>query len=186
MGDAPTSTEAPEPASSFGFGVTMAILATLLVSTLGVQLLHVPASGWGRNAREAYRTIWPQDWSFFADTPDLPSLTIFRLNSDMSETEPLIVRQISAEDAWGLGGVAKARAREAGYLIQSIPDASWHACGGPATKTCLSGATPLSITNRVRPASVCGMVALVLTSPQTSSSVKPDAKVAVTVVRCPS
>ncbi|WP_425559127.1 hypothetical protein [Catenulispora yoronensis] len=163
----------------------MAILLTLLTSTLGFQLFARSEPAWARGARLAYRAVWPQGWTFFDNNADFPALSAFRLNSGMMESSPLIPRQMSSQTLWGLTGASQARSREAQYVVGLIPAASWRPCDGPVTPRCLSAATPLSLVNQAHPASLCGRIAFVLTAPQVRSSARQDTKVAVLNLACP-
>ncbi|GAA2062806.1 hypothetical protein GCM10009839_87510 [Catenulispora yoronensis] len=176
--------EAPEGSSTLGFITTLAILATLLTSTLSLQLFHKSEPAAVRPARLAFHSIWPQGWAFFANYGDLPTLSVFQLDQDPTTAPPLVPRQMSSSTLWGLTGASMAGSREASYIRSLIPAESWHSCGGSVTAGCLSDAAPLSLVNRVDPASLCGPVAFVLTAPENSPGTEPDTTVAVLRLAC--
>ncbi len=96
----------------------------------------------------------------------------------------MISQQMSSTTLWGLTGVSLARIREAQYVKDLVPAASWYSCGGPVTAGCLSKATPLSLINRANPASLCGSVVFVSALPELHVGMRPDAKVAVLDLAC--
>jgi hypothetical protein len=176
--------EPSEAASSLGFITTVTILATLLASTLSLQLFSKSEPTWARRSRLAAHAVWPQGWAFFANYGDLPTLSVFRLGPDLTASSPLLPRQMSTSTFWGLTGVSQARALEAQYIAGLIPAKSWRSCDGPLTTSCISSATPLSLTNRAKPGSLCGSVAFVLTAPGAYAGRRTDVKVVVLNLAC--
>ncbi|MEY9934525.1 hypothetical protein ABH926_009193 [Catenulispora sp. GP43] len=176
--------EPSEAASSLGFKVTLAILATLLVSTLGLQVFGNSEPPWARRARLAYHSVWPQGWAFFSNDADLPTLSVYRLGSDLSEASPFVPRQMSSSTLLGLSGVSQAESREAQYLQGLVPVGAWHPCGGAVTAGCLAGVRPLPLLNPTRPASLCGSFVFALAAPEAHVGTKPEVKAVVLTLRC--
>lgn len=165
--------------------MTFAVLVTAFVSTLGLQLAAKFEPSRMGNTGRSYRAIWPQGWAFFASYADSATLSVFRISSGVSESSPVIPRQMSSRTLWGLAGGSEARVGEAQYIKGLIPARSWHPCGDPEVARCLSSTTPLSLVNQSKPASLCGLVAFVLASPETNVGVRPAAEVATINLICP-
>lgn len=185
MEASPTAGESSKAASSLGFAATFAILATALASTLGLHLVTKLEPSWTGSTGLAYRTIWPQGWAFFANYADSATLAVFQIRPDVKEPSPLIPRQMSSRTLWGLAGGSQSRAGEAQYIKGLIPAGSWHPCGDPASTRCLSVTTPPSLANRAKPASLCGLVEFVLTSPEEGAGARPAPEVAIVNLTCP-
>ncbi|WP_370349594.1 hypothetical protein [Catenulispora sp. EB89] len=184
MAASPTAGEPSKSASSFGFAVTFAILVTALASTLGLQLVTKLQPSWTGSTGQAYRAIWPQGWSFFDNYADSATLSVFGIGSDMKEPSPLIPRQMSSRNLWGLADSSQTRAAEANYVKSIIPAGSWYLCADPETARCFSSTAPLSLVNQTKPASLCGLVAFVLTWPETNSGARRPSEVAMINLIC--
>ncbi|MBS2531654.1 hypothetical protein KGQ20_02595 [Catenulispora sp. NF23] len=176
--------EPSEAASSLSFKLTLAILATLLVSTLGLQMFSKDRSPWAQRARLAYHAVWPQGWAFFSSDADLPTLSVFRLGSDLSEASLFIARQMSSSTLWGLSGASQAESREAQYIKDIVPADFWHPCDGAVTAGCLAGVRPLRLFNPRRPASLCGSFVFALAAPEARVGMKPATKAVVLNLVC--
>lgn len=185
MEASPTAGESSKAASSLGFVATLTILATALASTLGLHLVTKLEPSWTGSTALAYRTIWPQGWAFFANYADSSTLSVFQIRSGVKEPSPLIPRQMSSGSLWGLAGGSQSRAGEAQYIKGLIPAQSWHPCGDPASIRCLSFTTPLSLVNRAKPTSLCGLVEFVLTSPERNAGARSAPEVVIVNLICP-
>jgi len=181
----PTAGEPSRAASSLGFAVTLAVLATALASTLGLQLAAKFEPSRTGNTGLAYRVIWPQGWTFFASYADSATLSVFQVTPGVKEPPPLIPRQMSSRTLWGLSGASEARVGEAQYIKGLIPARSWHPCSDPVTARCFSSTPPLSLVNQAKPASLCGLVAFVSVASETKVGARPAAEIAITNLICP-
>jgi Sporulation delaying protein SdpA len=162
------SAQAPDtPASSSAFALTLAALGSLLLLTLAAQVLPASATpAWLRIHRADYHMIWPQSWSFFANTADSETLAAYHLESGRRLGPPAIGLSMSGMNAWGLGRTAAAELDDAFYLQSQIPAGYWVACAGRrALATCVNRARTYVLADRLRPAMLCGLVAFVRAPP---------------------
>jgi len=147
--------------SAQGFVLTMTVLGGILLTSLSAQLPGGSTLSFFKDYRAAYRTIWPQGWSFFADTPDSQVVTAYRLSADRTVNGSAITSSMSAQNLWGLRRTGTAQLYQALYLVRAIPQAYWVDCTQPLSHDCLSQAKLAHVSNNFQPAQFCGILALV-------------------------
>lgn len=157
-----------EPAKR-GFTLTLAALGGVFLITLLAQLPSGLAPAFLRSHRAVYRTFWPQGWSFFADTADVPTLKAYQVDQYHVAGAPLLALTLSAEDAWGFGRSASSQLYQAIYISDGIPDNGWVSCAKVLSRPCLASARAYRSVNAFRPPSLCGTVAFVKSQPTAST-----------------
>jgi hypothetical protein len=151
--------------SAQGFGLTLAAFGTLLVVTLCGQLPAGFAPSWLRAVRGTYRMIWPQAWSFYANTADTSTITAYRLNSNGAATGSMLPLSTSEQNAWGLGRTTQADVDEALFLADQVPANYWSSCSEPLSDSCLSTARTYRFGSAYQSALLCGRIVFVRAQP---------------------
>jgi antimicrobial peptide system SdpA family protein len=151
-----------------GFLFTAAILFTGLLVTLASQLPGL-APGWLTGQRPAYRALWPQGWSFFADAAAEDVLVVYRAGSD-GASFPVVTRTLmSAANDWGLSRVAYVQILETRQIAEQVPGDRWTACHDSSADACLRntlGAPAHEATNGSARPTICGPVILAVERPE--------------------
>ena len=151
-----------KPATSAqGFGLTLAAFGTLLVVTLCGQLPVGIAPSWFRAVQGTYRMLWPQAWSFYANTADTDTITAYRMNSDDVVTVSMLPLNTSEQNSWGLGRTTQAEVDEAFFLAGQVPADYWSSCTEPLSHSCLSTARTYRFSSAFQSALVCGRIVFV-------------------------
>lgn len=158
--------------SAQGFGLTLAVFGTLLVVTLCAQLPAGIAPSWLRAARGTYRMVWPQDWSFYANTADTDTITAYRLNSADTVTVSVLPLNTSEQNAWGLGRTSQAEVDEAFFLADQVPADYWSRCSEPLSRYCLSTASTYHFSSAFQSAFLCGRIVFVRAQPSSASAAR--------------
>jgi len=153
-----------------GFILTLTVLVSLLMITLSAQLPAGIAPAWLRTHKAAYGTVWPQGWSFFANAPDVDTLSAYRLGSGRIAHGSVVELSMSGRNLWGLGRTAQAQLNEALYLADLVPRDYWNSCAHPLARSCLGAARVYRLTNVSRPAVLCGLIAFVHAEPSATAS----------------
>lgn len=183
-------TERTAATGAQGFALTFALLFGFFVVSLAVQLPGDASPSFLRAYRGAYQTVWPQGWSFFADTPELDTVMADRLGPGLTVRGPATAPGMSAVNRWGLGRIAIAESRQAVYLAGRVPGGYWVRCGDPLADGCLRRARVRTEANGFRPARLCGTLALLRAGLGSLPAVpsgpfRRPVSVAVVRVRCP-
>jgi hypothetical protein len=170
-----------------GFLVTLAGLGSVLMITLCAQLPAGVVPAWLHGHHSIYRTIWPQGWSFFANTANSQTLNVYQLNPGRVPVGSAIALSMSSRDRWGLGRTAAAQFDQALGLASQIPPGYWTACTDPASSSCLIRPSSYRTINKNRPGLLCGLLAFVRRAPSAAASGTADKPglVAVIDVSCP-
>lgn len=166
----------PAPASSAqGFAFTLAVLGILFVATFSCQLPDGLSPAWLRQYQGTFRTLWPQGWSFFANSADADVVTAFRTSPGGAVTGPVLELSMSASDAWGLERTASSVYQQVSYLGGQVPGGDWTACAAALSTGCLGHARTYRLTNTFQPAQVCGSMVLVRAKPSSAPTTGPAA-----------
>jgi Sporulation delaying protein SdpA len=168
--------------------LTLTALGGLLAVTLLAQLpAGIAAPTWLRAHQAAYRTVWPQAWSFFASTPNTTSLVAYRLDSNRSVRGPALILSMSAQDAWGLGRTAQAQHEDLFALVNLIPPSYWSPCSEPLSRRCLAKVQVYRLEDNFQPPLLCGLIAFIRAQPSAVPTAEMDGRpgsVAVTKLGC--
>jgi len=146
-------------ASSAGFAVTLALLLTLFAASLTGLLPTRLTQGLDRRLNIA--AVWPQGWSFFADTPDTEAIQAFRVNAAGQITGAALLPAMSADNTWGMGRRADARYLELLGISREVSGHYWVACTDATLASCLTRTAVQGVADPSHPALLCGALALV-------------------------
>jgi len=103
-----------------------ALLASLLIS---VVAQFAPTVLTGLHA--AYRSIWPQGWTFFTGLSTRVSAVGYTLTGDGRQLTPITQRRSLADRSWGLSRTGEAgRRRERYATIVRFRSVTTHFAGG--------------------------------------------------------
>ena len=118
-----------------GFWLTFSVLATLLAVTLCAQLPGRITPSWLRSQSRNYGILWPQNWAFFAASPDRPTTFAYQISSRGILT-PELIAETTRGNLWGIGQSSYAYFTEAEYLAQEIPPGDWKPCSAAIPSQC--------------------------------------------------
>ncbi|WP_456248146.1 SdpA family antimicrobial peptide system protein [Longispora urticae] len=153
---------ADEASAERGFRLTAGMLLTCLIVGLVTQLPLGVAPSWLEAQRGTYRLIWPQGWGFFSAAATMEVTVAYRASSDGSLMEMATQPGAAPENLWGLDRRGYSQLLEVYDLARQIPGNRWAACNDE--RACVAerrSTTPLTVRNRSRLPTVCGVVALV-------------------------
>ncbi len=160
--------------SSAGFTLAVVTLSGFLAITLLVQLPSSITPAWLRAHRSVYQTVWPQAWSFFANTADSKTLIAYRISSTRFARASAVELSMSRQNTWGLGRVAQAQFAEALYFTKRIPRRYWKLCAEPLSHQCLASLSPYRLEDEFNPAQLCGLIVFIRASPSTTATLATD------------
>lgn len=180
-----------------GFGLTLALLGTLLAGTLVAQLPSRFVPSWLSAHQDTYAAFWPQGWSFFAAEPGSQVVTAYRITADGTYA-PVLSPQMSGQNLWGVGRDSASKFLETALLARLVPARDWIACAGGLSSACAAGAPAVVLADGFQPALLCGPTVFVsaTVSPSLASRSSADddsgsgsgsgaaVRVAVTDLRC--
>jgi len=116
--------------------------------------------------------VWPQDWSFYANTADTDTITAYRLNSADTVTVSVLPLNTSEQNAWGLGRTSQAEVDEAFFLADQVPADYWSRCSEPLSRYCLSTASTYHFSSAFQSAFLCGRIVFVRAQPSSASAAR--------------
>jgi antimicrobial peptide system SdpA family protein len=155
-------------ATQRGFLFTATALFTVLLTTLGGQLPVNMSPAWLTSQWHGYRILWPQDWTFFADTLQVDTIVAYRTGPDGTTPQTAIYPHMSAQNLWGLSRVAYAQIPEARQIAAQVPAGGWRDCDGTADSGCLrpsNSAQRHEVTNEFWHPTLCGSLTLAVEAP---------------------
>jgi hypothetical protein len=142
-----------------GFTITMtALLAGLVIS---VVAQFTPSVLPGLHA--AYRSIWPQGWTFFTGLATRVSVVGYTITGDGRELTPITQRRSLADRSLGLSRTGEAAAFDIGQIAQAVPSAYWQTCATSNPGACgahLGLARAYTVSSAAGLRSVCGRIAV--------------------------
>lgn len=113
-----------------GFQITVGLLLTSLCLAC---LVHVGEAGRARFLA-GYRTLWPQDWSFFTPV-DQDVLVLHRVDGS-GRAVPAHERGFTDDRLGGVSRVPDARAGELRRIALAVPDGYWRDCTAEGEDGC--------------------------------------------------
>jgi hypothetical protein len=133
-----------------------ALLASLLIS---VVAQFAPAVLPGLHA--AYRSIWPQGWTFFTGLSTRVSAVGYTLTGDGRQLTPITQRRSLADRSWGLSRAGEAGAFDIEQIARAVPGDHWQTCVAPSPGDCgvqLDLARPYDVRSASGLQAVCGRI----------------------------